>query len=95
MVKKKNLGQLGRYNGVEGLVSDLKTSVDGGIDGGAEDISRRKEAFGSNTYPSPPAKSLFYFVLEALRDPTALVLIVFAALSIGFGIKENGLGEGW
>ncbi|KAI8566329.1 hypothetical protein RHMOL_Rhmol02G0032400 [Rhododendron molle] len=96
IVKKKDLGQLGKYNGVEGLASHLKTNLDGGgIDGDAEDVSRRNEAFGSNTYPSPPAKNLFYFVLEALRSPTALILLLFAALSLGFGIKENGLGEGW
>ncbi|KAI8566319.1 hypothetical protein RHMOL_Rhmol02G0031700 [Rhododendron molle] len=96
IVKKKNLGQLiAQYNGVEGLASHLNTDLDGGIDGDAEDVSRRNQEFGSNTYPSPPAKNLFYFVFQALRDPTALILLVFAALSLGFGIKENGLGEGW
>ncbi|KAG5560222.1 hypothetical protein RHGRI_003494 [Rhododendron griersonianum] len=95
VVKKKNLGQLGKYNGVEGLASHLKTNLDGGIDGDAEDVSRRNQAFGSNTYPSPPAQNPFYFVFQALRDPTALILLVFAALSLRFGIKENGLGEGW
>ncbi|KAF7112867.1 hypothetical protein RHSIM_RhsimUnG0184300 [Rhododendron simsii] len=96
IVKKKNLGQLiAQYNGVEGLASHLNTNLDGGIVGDDEDVSRRIQEFGSNTYPSPPAKNLFYFVFQALRDPTALVLLVFASLSLGFGIKENGLGEGW
>ncbi|KAF7116590.1 hypothetical protein RHSIM_RhsimUnG0023400 [Rhododendron simsii] len=95
VVKKRNLGQLKKYNGVEGLASHLKTNLEGGIDGDAEDVSRRNQAFGSNTCPSPPAKNLFYFVFQSLRDPTALILLAFAALSLGFGIKENGLGEGW
>ncbi|XP_058202202.1 putative calcium-transporting ATPase 13, plasma membrane-type [Rhododendron vialii] len=96
IVKKKNLGQLiAQYNGVEGLASHLNTNLDGGIVGDDEDVSRRIQEFGSNTYPSPSAKNPFYFVFQALRDPTALVLLVIASLSLGFGIKENGLGEGW
>ncbi|GMP56289.1 hypothetical protein CsSME_00020837 [Camellia sinensis var. sinensis] len=32
---------------------------------------------------------------EALKDPTIIILLVCAAFSLGFGIKENGLKEGW
>ncbi|KAH7856912.1 hypothetical protein Vadar_006814 [Vaccinium darrowii] len=95
IVKQKNVDQLRKYDGVEGLASRLKTNLENGISGDVEDISRRNEAFGSNTYRRPPAKNLFYFVWEALRDPTILILLVCAALSLGFGIKEHGLKDGW
>ncbi|KAI8566330.1 hypothetical protein RHMOL_Rhmol02G0032500 [Rhododendron molle] len=95
IVKQKNLDQLGKYDGVEGLACGLKTNLENGISGDAEDVSRRSEAFGSNTYRRPPTKSLWYFVWEALRDPTILILLVCAALSLGFGIKEHGLKDGW
>ncbi|XP_058202209.1 putative calcium-transporting ATPase 13, plasma membrane-type [Rhododendron vialii] len=95
IVKQKNLDQLGKYDGVEGLACGLETNLESGISGAAEDVSRRLEAFGSNTYRRPPANSLLYFVWEALRDPTILILLVCAALSLGFGIKEHGLKDGW
>ncbi|KAF7112873.1 hypothetical protein RHSIM_RhsimUnG0184200 [Rhododendron simsii] len=95
IVKHKNLDQLGKYDGVKGLACSLETNLENGIRGDTEDVLRRSEAFGSNTYRRPPTKSLLYFVWEALRDPTILILLVCAALSLGFGIKEHGLKDGW
>ena len=51
--------------------------------------------FGSNTYHKPPSKGFFHFVVEAFKDVTILILLACAALSLGFGIKEHGLQEGW
>ncbi|XP_057505542.1 putative calcium-transporting ATPase 13, plasma membrane-type [Actinidia eriantha] len=95
LVKEKKMNQLVRFDGVEGIASALKTSLDRGIDGDYEDISYRHEAFGANTYTGPPTKCFFRFVWEALRDPTILILLVCATLSLGFGIKEHGAKEGW
>ncbi|KAL7251676.1 hypothetical protein ACSBR1_013515 [Camellia fascicularis] len=97
LVNKKNLTQLvEKYDGVEGLASSLKTNLEHGINGDdEEDISSRHEAFGTNTYQRPPTKGFYRFVWEALKDPTIIILLVCAALSLGFGIKENGLKEGW
>ncbi|KAJ8765419.1 hypothetical protein K2173_013177 [Erythroxylum novogranatense] len=33
--------------------------------------------------------------LEAMKDPLVILLILCAALSLGFGIKKNGLKGGW
>ncbi|KAL7220336.1 hypothetical protein ACSBR2_013255 [Camellia fascicularis] len=97
LVNKKNLTQLvEKYDGVEGLASSLKTNLEHGINGDdEEDISSRHEAFGTNTYQRPPTKGFYRFVWEALKDPTIIILLVCAALSLGFGIKVNGLKEGW
>ncbi|CAL5392718.1 unnamed protein product [Camellia sinensis] len=97
LTKKKNLNRLlDKHGGVQGLASDLKINLENGINGDdEEDISRRHKAFGSNTYQRPPTKRFYCFVWEALKDPTIIILLVCAALSLGFGIKENGLKEGW
>ncbi|KAI8011414.1 putative calcium-transporting ATPase 13, plasma membrane-type [Camellia lanceoleosa] len=80
----------------ESLASDLKTNLDNGINGDdEEDILRRHKAFGSNTYQKPPTKRFYHFLWEALKDPTIIILLACGALSLGFGIKENGLKEGW
>ncbi|XP_057466984.1 putative calcium-transporting ATPase 13, plasma membrane-type [Actinidia eriantha] len=95
LVKEKKLNQLVRFDGVEGIASALKTNLDRGLDGDYEDISYRHDAFGANTYKRPPKKGFFHFVWEALTDPTILILLVCATLSLGFGIKQHGAKEGW
>ncbi|KAI3469645.1 hypothetical protein Pfo_026308 [Paulownia fortunei] len=95
LVKEKRLDDLANLGGVEGIGTSLKTDAECGIVGDIEEISRRTKAFGSNSYVKPPTKSFFCFVWEAVKDPTILILLVCAALSLGFGIKENGPKDGW
>ncbi|KZV57048.1 calcium-transporting ATPase 13, plasma membrane-type [Dorcoceras hygrometricum] len=95
VVKEKSLDHLAELGGVEGISSSLRTDLQYGITGDVEDISSRHEAFGTNTYRKPPTKGFLHFVWDAFKDPTILILLLCAALSLGFGIKENGLKEGW
>ncbi|GLT99517.1 hypothetical protein SLE2022_169540 [Rubroshorea leprosula] len=95
IVKEKKLGKLQIIGGVNEVASSLQTSLDSGIKGGAEDIARRHDAFGSNTYKKPPSKSFSHFVLEAFKELKILILLGCAALSLGIGIKEHGLKDGW
>ncbi|XP_028782616.1 putative calcium-transporting ATPase 13, plasma membrane-type [Neltuma alba] len=99
LVKEKNEETLQNLGGVHGVVSALKADIDHGVPGGDDDdpndVKRRRDAFGSNTYPKPPTRGFFHFVIEGFKDPTILILLVCAALSLGFGIKENGIKEGW
>ena len=98
IVKEKNLDLLLEFGGIEGVADALQTDIKNGITtGSVHDVALRQEAFGSNTiFQRPPAaKSLFHFVVEAFKDLTLLILLLCAALSLGFGIKEHGLNEGW
>ncbi|KAK0607868.1 hypothetical protein LWI29_021741 [Acer saccharum] len=95
ILKEKNLDQLRHFGGTAGVVSALETDISGGIIGSQEDVARRQEAFGSNTYKKPPTKSFFHFVVEAFKDLTILILLGCATLSLGFGIKEHGPKDGW
>ena len=95
LVKEKTLESLQNVGGVDRIASALDTNVEYGIHDDADDIARRHEAFGSNTYKRPPTKSFFHFVLEAFKDLTILILLGCAVLSLVFGIKETGIKEGW
>ncbi|XP_017220674.1 calcium-transporting ATPase 12, plasma membrane-type [Daucus carota subsp. sativus] len=94
LVDKKDLDHLGALGGVKGLMSALKTDGERGILADSDDISQRQEAFGMNTYPRPPAKSLFSFVVEQLKDTTVIIILVCAVLALVFGMIEYG-AEGW
>ncbi|KAL5542064.1 hypothetical protein UlMin_009774 [Ulmus minor] len=95
LVKEKDLVRLQKLGGVDGVASALETDAELGIHDVKEEISRRYEEFGSNTYKKPPAKSLFYFVWQAFKDLTIIILIACVALSLGFGMKVHGAKEGW
>ncbi|XP_052188239.1 putative calcium-transporting ATPase 13, plasma membrane-type isoform X2 [Diospyros lotus] len=95
LVKQKGLDDLVDFGGVKGIASALKTDIKYGIRGDPEDLSRRHEAFGTNKYHRPPEKSFFQFVWQALTDFTIVILLACAALSLGFGMKEDGPREGW
>ncbi|XP_034685723.1 putative calcium-transporting ATPase 13, plasma membrane-type [Vitis riparia] len=95
IVKEKNVDLLLEFGGVESVADALETDIKNGISGAVDDVALRQEAFGSNTYKRPPAKSLFHFVVEAFKDLIILILLFCATLSLGFGIKEHGLKEGW
>lgn len=93
MVKSKNLEKLYQFGGVKGLANALATDPENGLNG--QDVIRRQSIFGSNTYQKPPPKGFLYFVIEAFRDTTILILMACAALSLGFGIRVHGLEDGW
>ncbi|KAJ8762496.1 hypothetical protein K2173_007935 [Erythroxylum novogranatense] len=95
LVKKKSHNKLGELGGVANVASAVQTDLQGGINGGDEDMSRRQEAYGFNAHKKPPTKRFFQFVVEAFKDLTIAILLVCAAFSLGFGIKEHGLKEGW
>ncbi|XP_074283849.1 calcium-transporting ATPase 12, plasma membrane-type-like [Silene latifolia] len=95
IVREKSLNDLHAIGGVHKVASSLKANLEDGIHGSNDDVSRRKEMYGSNTYIRPPPKGFLYFVWTAFKDPTLIILLVAATLSLGFGIKEEGLKEGW
>ncbi|GMI91979.1 autoinhibited Ca(2+)-ATPase 9 [Hibiscus trionum] len=95
MTRDHKLSALEQYGGVKGLSDMLRTNLETGINPDDIDLSNRKNAFGSNTYPQKKGRSFWRFLWEAWQDLTLIILIVAAAVSLGLGIKTEGLEEGW
>uniref|UniRef100_A0A6N2LD76 P-type Ca(2+) transporter n=1 Tax=Salix viminalis TaxID=40686 RepID=A0A6N2LD76_SALVM len=95
MVKQKDLVSLNHLGGVEGVATALGTKSKTGITGHDQEVSWRREMYGSNTYHKPPPKGFMFFVVDAFKDTTILILLVCAALALGFGIKQHSIKEGW
>ncbi|KAK8630287.1 hypothetical protein V6N13_079085 [Hibiscus sabdariffa] len=90
-----NFNALQEYGGVHGLSESLKTNLEKGIPGDDSDLQKRRNAFGSNTYPRKKGRSFWRFVWEACQDLTLMILVVAAVASLALGIKTEGIKEGW
>ncbi|KAM3411741.1 hypothetical protein ACQJBY_003416 [Aegilops geniculata] len=95
LVKEKREDCFRRLGGSAAIAAALASDAERGIRGDGDDVRRRRESFGGNTYPKPRPKSFFSHVWDALKDVFLIVLLVCAVVSLGFGIKEHGLKDGW
>ncbi|KAF8017958.1 hypothetical protein BT93_H2993 [Corymbia citriodora subsp. variegata] len=95
LVREKSLESLAQLGGIKQLASILMTNLENGLSGDENDLVHRTNIFGANKYNKPPPKSFLSFVLDAFKDMIIIILIVCAVLSLGFGIKQHGLEEGW
>ncbi|MCO5598119.1 hypothetical protein L7F22_052211 [Adiantum nelumboides] len=103
IVQTTNYELLKKLNGLEGLASQLHTNLIQGLSTGFDSSSQaisnalvhRKRVFGENAYPRKKGTTLWGFLWEACHDTTLSILMLCAALSLGFGIKSDGIKEGW
>lgn len=95
VVKMRSIDQLLKFGGVQGIANSLDSDLHCGLNSDDnEDISRRREAFGTNTYSTLPGKDFSHFVCKAFDDPTLDVILACAILALGFDIQGNGPVEG-
>ncbi|XP_015891473.2 calcium-transporting ATPase 12, plasma membrane-type [Ziziphus jujuba] len=95
MVKGKNLETLRGLGGVGSIATSLSIDPENGVPDDGHEVIKRRQIFGPNSYTKPPPKNFFYFVADAFKDITIVILLACAALALGFGIKEHGAEEGW
>jgi len=98
VVSQSQLGALSAFGGIAGLASavgcnDLKSGL--ASDDGAL-LRAQRERYGSNALPLPPAPSLWVLLLAALEDPTMLMLLASAVVSLILGLGvERDFETGW
>ncbi|XP_057519687.1 calcium-transporting ATPase 12, plasma membrane-type-like [Amaranthus tricolor] len=95
IVKDKNIDALQAMGGVRNIAIYLQSNETSGISSSEHDIKWRKEKFGCNTYNRPPSKRFVFFVWNAFKDLTLIILLVCAAISLVFGVKLHGIKQGW
>jgi Ca2+ transporting ATPase len=72
-----------KYEGVNGLAQLLHTDIVNGLTGDEKDLKKRVDTFGKNEIPPKAAKTFIELVFNALKDPTLIILIICAFVSIG------------
>ncbi|XP_057855556.2 calcium-transporting ATPase 5, plasma membrane-type isoform X1 [Cryptomeria japonica] len=95
LVRDKDFDSLQQIGGVKEVAKLLHTDADKGIKENPEELLCRRNAYGENTYPQKAARNFFVFLWEACQDTTLIILMICAALSLGFQIKTEGIKEGW
>lgn len=76
------------------VASRLETNAKSGIPGDSGDVKRRQEKYGINKL-SPPEKEPFYKkVLDNLKEPIIVVLLIACVLSIAIKEYKDGTGVG-
>ena len=94
-MKEKNADKLQNIGGVDGVASTLETNVEFGNHGNIEDITRRGESFGSNTYKRPQRKSFFHLVVKELKDLTIIISFLSVVSCLAFDMMHNETLAGW
>ena len=76
--------QLDDYGGIDGLASRLGCSLNRGLCPGSDHLplARRREMFGENKFPEHEMKSFWGMVWENLQDPTLILLMAAALVSL-------------
>ncbi|CAA9999124.1 unnamed protein product [Nesidiocoris tenuis] len=77
------------YGGAPGLCRALYTNSSDGLTGGKEDLSHRREVFGSNMIPPKKSKSFLRLVWEALQDATLIILECSAIISLALSLYQS------
>ncbi|XP_062088135.1 calcium-transporting ATPase 12, plasma membrane-type-like [Humulus lupulus] len=101
IVNTEDFDSLNQFGGVKGIAEALNTDLEAGISGDQKDITWRKSqsdldlpTTGQAT-EAQPSSDLFRILLKHCNDAAIMFLTIAAALSIGFGIKEDGAENGW
>ncbi|KAL4628142.1 hypothetical protein ACB092_05G215000 [Castanea dentata] len=90
MVKEKDLDSINKFGGIEGIAEALGTDIYKGI---IHERSRSIACTLSTTQNS--ALGFLQFLPKSCNNCTILLLFACAVLSLGFGVKEEGLRTGW
>nr|POE71761.1 calcium-transporting atpase 12, plasma membrane-type [Quercus suber] len=92
IVKEKDLDSLHKFGGIQGIAEALGTHLETGII--LADVHSRCIACTPSTTQTS-ALGFLQFLPKSCNNYTILLLFVCAALSLGFGVKEEGLRTGW
>mmetsp|Transcript_15528 Transcript_15528/g.25579 ORF Transcript_15528/g.25579 Transcript_15528/m.25579 type:complete len:1046 (-) Transcript_15528:613-3750(-) len=93
--ESRDIKDLVNLGGLEAVAASLKTDLKNGLSESEveQNFSARREVYGTNTYPEPPAKSFFKLLWDALQDTTLRILQVASIVSIILGIFFHDEGN--
>jgi Ca2+-transporting ATPase len=85
--KDENKSSLIAMGGVDGMMKNMSINKEVGLT--TDQLNNHKRLYGSNEMPKSPMTGFFTLLIRALNDPTQLILIAAASVSLGVGIYED------
>ena len=98
LVRTRNRRLLQDLGGLDAIIRALETDTENGIRGDSRDIDARRNIFSSNSNQLQERNLVKCFcvcAVKAIKDPLIIIVVVFTVLSLGFGIKKDGLEWIW
>ncbi|XP_047320075.1 calcium-transporting ATPase 4, plasma membrane-type-like [Impatiens glandulifera] len=92
IIRNHNLKRLESHGGPNGIANKINVSLTHGVD--SNDVPKRQNIYGSNTFAQKLSKSFWFFLWEALHDITLNILMVCAVISIIVGLPTEGWPTG-
>ncbi len=94
-MENKGAKTLDDFGGVESIATTLGSNLTKGLS--SEDVAdpEREEIYGSNRTVEKKGANYFELIWDALQDPTLIILIIAALISIVLGVWTEGWGTGW
>lgn len=90
----ENRAYLDTLGGVDGLVRLVQSDAARGL--AQSEVLVQRQRFGRNQFPEAPMKSFFELWYTAFQDPTLMILVAAAVVSLVIGIVQPEEGsEGW
>jgi P-type Ca2+ transporter type 2C len=85
--------EIENQGGIDAIAAKLNSSAASGLSD--KDVEAARHRFGKNVFPESPMESYLDLLLGALNDPTLIVLLVAAIVSLIIGIIQEGPEHGW
>ena len=89
---KENRANIDALGGPLGLAMLLHTNLETGLS--HDQVLNLRKKFGTNAFPEAPMKGYLTLLMEAFSDPTLIVLLAAATVSLVVGIIEHP-DHGW
>ncbi|CAM6053706.1 unnamed protein product [Sphagnum tenellum] len=95
LLQARKYEDLHKLGGVKGVAKALNTNLEEGVEDSPEELQKRKDAYGDNTYPRKRPKGFLTFLWEACQDTTLIILMVAAVVSLAVSMPTDGPKNGW
>jgi Ca2+-transporting ATPase len=89
LLQARKYEDLHKLGGVKGVAKALNTNLEEGVEDSPEELQKRKDAYGDNTYPRKRPKGFLTFLWEACHDTTLIILMVAAVVSLAVSMPTD------
>lgn len=90
--KEENKANLEKLGGAAALMKKLGSNANTGLT--ESQAIHQRNVFGTNQFPESPQSTYLELLFDALQDPTLLILLAAASVSLGIGAYQDP-EEGW